>query len=184
MRFLGAVTLAFILILVFALTVESDAQPIEDYNKPDLTVNIMEFRDPDEYHMNAGERTLVSVSFMNSGSAKAEGNWTFSFFDNGRLIREGIIYRSLEPGESSWINFTFELRKGEREFKFIADSENDIEEMSEDNNEFVVVVIVDETESVIPWWTMIIAMVCGPLFAVGVFISVILFMWRMLREKK
>ena len=90
----------------------------------------------------------------------------------------------LDPGSRYFFNFTWKLRAGWREFLVIVDSDDVVEETIEYNNELSVIVEVEDAKPVVYWWVVCLPVICVPLFVVGVVISAILFIWRMLRSKK
>ncbi|MGA1821941.1 MAG: CARDB domain-containing protein [Thermoplasmatota archaeon] len=184
MRFLAAVTIAFVLIPMFALTIGSDAQPAADYEKPDLMVTHIAFRDPDENHMNAGERTHVTITITNEGWNYTGSGWTVTVYDNDRLVEEESVYENLAPGELYYFDFTYKLRSGERDIRVIVDSEDVVEESVEENNELITRINVEEADPVVYWWVVCIPIVCVPFLFLSVFASIIFALWRTLRKEK
>jgi PKD repeat protein len=126
---------------------------------PDLQVRTVTFRDPDENHMNAGEKTHVTVVIANDGLYEASGNWTIKVMDNDRTVKEQVITNVIEAGGTYEFNFTFKLRQGEREIMVELDTEDTLPEQAEDNNDYTTTVNVEGKPPIIQWWWFVIALV-------------------------
>ncbi|MGA1821027.1 MAG: PKD domain-containing protein [Thermoplasmatota archaeon] len=149
---------------IINLTVEDEAGQVYWTEKtlfvsgPDLQVRTVNFRDPDENHMNGGEKTHVSVVIANDGLYEAKSNWTIQVFDRDRKVKEQKITAVIGAGETHEFNFTFKLRSGEREIKVILDTNNDVPETLEDNNEYTTTIDVEDPEPIFEWWWFAIAL--------------------------
>jgi len=128
---------------------------------PDLTVRDMIFSDPNENDMNEGERTKISIVVANDGFVDCPKNWTIRVTDNGKGIKTETVENVISPGGLYYFNFSYELKKDEREFKVVLDwdetgGDGEVAEQNEDNNEFSTTVKVEPKEPWFHWWYLLI----------------------------
>ncbi|MFW3146476.1 MAG: PKD domain-containing protein [Thermoplasmatota archaeon] len=156
---------------IINLTVEDKSglkgwvEKIQFVSGPDLQIRGVTFRDPDENHMNEGERTKISIAYANEGTVDINGTWIIRMTDNGKKVKEEEISGILKSGEVSYLNFSYKLKSGERQFEVYLDfskedSNGTIPEMNEENNFFETTVKVEASEPFIqPWMIIVVILV-------------------------
>ena len=125
---------------------------------PDLQVDAIEFQDPVKSDLREGDKAKITVLIVNNGLVDAPSGWTIEIYDNDKKIKEEKIDVNISSQETYEYNFTYELKEGERVFRVELDTNDDVAEISEDNNDYSTEADVVESEPVVQWWWFIIAL--------------------------
>ena len=103
---------------------------------PDLVISNVNV-----YPAGQGHYTQISITIKNEGDVVANGIEYFSNFYSNESDGSKL---SLEPGETQTINLYNEyIESGNHTFTFVVDPEDKIEELNEDNNEYLTIIYVE-----------------------------------------
>jgi hypothetical protein len=112
---------------------------------PDLQINSINFIGPEISDLTEGDRPIISIHITNSGTVTINSTWIIRIMDGTDILKESSIMRPIEPGETIYFNQTgSELKAGERTFRAVLDAEDDIDEMTNENNAMEIVIVVQE----------------------------------------
>ncbi len=110
---------------------------------PDLLVMSLVFSDPDFNDLSEGDTPMITVTYSNSGTLAINSPWVLSITDGSIDVIVVPILGSIAPGEVQYFNHTgYALRPGDREFKVTLDVDDDINEMTDENNNLKTMVVV------------------------------------------
>lgn len=126
-------------------------------NGIDLTVENMEFIDPDVNDLEEGEEIDMSILIRNVGRVDLNNSVDVVFYRNDKELKSHSIEDGLEAGESYYWNFSFTPDfHGEMEFKIVVDPEDTIKEDTNDNNEIIrPATITEKSSQILDYWYVI-----------------------------
>lgn len=112
-----------------------------------------------------GDSVSIKATIRNAGTASAK-NITIVFYDNNKEISH-VIIEELKDGNFTMVETKWKAIKGERTIKVVADPDNKIDEMDENNNDMSTTVTVVEKKETTPGFEILM-----------ILISVIVVLWR------
>jgi len=125
-----------------------------EMNPTDLSVERITFEDPQPDNLMEGDRAKISIKIKNLGNASITTPWVIRITDNDRKIKEEVISKGLNPSDVMYYNFSYELKRGEREIVVMADYNNDLNDTNLENNRLDTAVIVEEGETIVDYWCL------------------------------